>query len=110
MNLKTTSIESLAVKSGLDAKDLEKISELFASHPRVDKVVIFGSRATGDFRPGSDIDLAVYGCDFNFDDLLEIKVGLSDLQLPYFIDVVRYDKLKNDELKARIEEDGIPLP
>ncbi|MFM8886535.1 MAG: nucleotidyltransferase domain-containing protein, partial [Chthoniobacterales bacterium] len=48
-------------RHGLSGQTVERIQEVFAHHPGVERAVLFGSRATGTARPGSDIDLALYG-------------------------------------------------
>jgi len=67
---------------GLSDKVIESIQKVFKTVPKVDKVILFGSRARGNFRPGSDIDLVIQGKDYTFNDNLAILAKLDDLNLP----------------------------
>ncbi len=92
-------------KFGLPDKTIELIKELFASFNEIDTVKIFGSRARGDFKRGSDIDLALFG---NIDEKLlrHIASGLDELPTPYKFDIVNYSEIDNDALKQSIDTDG----
>lgn len=71
----------------------------------VDQVILFGSRARGDFRRTSDIDLAVKGGDFlRF--ALDVEEETSTL-LQY--DIVNLDQDIQQELRDSIQKDGIVL-
>jgi len=79
---------------------LEKCSE-------VEKAIIFGSRAMGNYKKGSDIDLAIVGNNIND----QIKTRLSsvlnqELPIPYFIDVVDYKNISNKDLVKHIDTEG----
>lgn len=52
---------------------------MFRKHPNVVKVIIFGSRAKGNYREGSDIDLAVVGVGLSFSQLMDLNVQIEDL-------------------------------
>jgi predicted nucleotidyltransferase len=68
----------------------------------VSKAVIFGSRAKGNFRYNSDIDIAVWG-NVNIGHIL---TELDELPMPYKFDVVSYESLKNDKLREHIDRVG----
>ena len=72
---------------GLPATAVEKIQGVFASHPRVAKAVLYGSRAKGNYRNGSDIDLTLHGENLDFSEMVRIENELDDLLLPYMIDL-----------------------
>ena len=59
------------MRFGLDDSVIEKLTEVFEANPRVDKAYIFGSRAKGNFRADSDIDIAIKGYDLTLDDILK---------------------------------------
>lgn len=91
---------------GLLKGDLETISSIIRSMPGISKVVVFGSRAKGTQMPGSDIDLAVW-C-ISPDHALALSGKLNDeTLLPYTFDVIRYDDISNEALKAHINRVGI---
>ncbi|GMQ31611.1 nucleotidyltransferase domain-containing protein [Algoriphagus confluentis] len=74
-------------KFGLSEKVIQKIQAIFQRHPHVEKVIVYGSRAKGNFRPNSDIDLVIQGEKVDFSELLQIENELDDLLLPYQIDL-----------------------
>ena len=91
---------------GLKDSLLQDIKNVLAGNENVFKAVIFGSRARGDYQYNSDIDLAVY-C------LKPMPAGLSlDLDEAagiYRIDVVDMNRLTNESLRKRIEEQGVEI-
>lgn len=68
------------------------------------KIKIFGSRALGTYKEGSDIDFVVYGNQITPDLIRTFKIKYDELNLPYSIDVVHYEKIDNAELKAHIDQ------
>ena len=91
-------------KFGLPDKTIEAINNLFASFKEIDKVKIFGSRARGDFKRGSDIDLALFG-EINEKLLRHITSELDELPTPYKFDVVNYNDIENTALRQNIDND-----
>jgi len=74
----------LICRFGLDENDIQAICSVFAGHPQVAKAVLYGSRAKGDYKNGSDIDLTLQGGDnLTLDTLYKIMDELDDLLLPY---------------------------
>lgn len=94
------------MKFGLTEKDHKLIQNIFEKYPEIEKVEIFGSRAMGNEKPGSDIDLAVYGpCDHAR--FTQIKSELeNDLPLPYIFDVILWDDIQHEQLKEHIKNFG----
>ena len=91
------------MKFGLSKSEVEQIQKIFRSCPGIEQVLIFGSRAMGNYRKTSDIDFALKG-DINFDLTAKIKYQLEEeTTLPYFFDVVDYQHIKDKELKKRID-------
>lgn len=92
---------------GLRESDLDYIKEAIKKFPEIEKAVIFGSRAKGNYKPGSDVDIAIYGKNVTFDTLSGLHAMLEDYgPLPYFFDVVDYMHLENKELKEHIDRVG----
>ncbi|MDO9576629.1 MAG: nucleotidyltransferase domain-containing protein [Candidatus Cloacimonadales bacterium] len=95
------------MKFGLKIRDIDNIIKAIREFPEIEKIVIFGSRAMGNFKNGSDVDLAVFGNDVTdvtikrFSDLLN-----EELPLPYFFDVVDFNSISNSDLIEHIEEEG----
>lgn len=71
-------------------------------------MIIYGSRAKGNFRYNSDIDLSIIG-EVSYDDLLKIELLIDELLLPYKVDLSVFNNIDNSELKAHIERVGIVL-
>ncbi len=95
---------------GLSEKSYNLILETLQKFPEIEKTIIFGSRAMGNYKKGSDVDLAIKGKNVNFDTVLKLHSILEqDLPLPYFFDIVDYKELENENLKEHIEKFGIVL-
>ena len=95
-----------AASMGLSAGTLEQICATLARFPQVEKGVLYGSRAKGNFKPGSDIDLTLRGEGLTLSLLGDIDLALDDLLLPYEIDLSIYDQLGPAELVAHIDRVG----
>ena len=92
---------------GLSDRTIGTLNAIFRKYPGIKQAVLYGSRAKGNYRTGSDIDLALKtGDDFTFTDLLHIAGDFDDSDMPYFVDVSVYDRLSNPELKAHIDRVG----
>lgn len=91
---------------GLKNSDIHLIIKTLQSHPKIEEAILFGSRAMGNFKPGSDIDLALKGTlDGNM--IMEISVELNErLPLPFKFDVVAYASLEPGSLKDHIDQQG----
>jgi len=95
--------------TGISESVLLNIKTVFSNYPEVEKVVLFGSRAKGNFYEGSDIDIAVFGEKLNFEKLLAISIDLDKIDLLQTIDLVHFEKIKEAELKKHIERVGIKI-
>ena len=95
------------MKFGLSEKTIQKINSIFATHPQVEKAVIFGSRAKGNYKNGSDIDLTLHGRELTAKLLRKIEVELDDLLLPYKIDISIFDQISNPEFVGHILRVGL---
>jgi len=94
---------------GLSAATLQTIGAVLARFPQIDQALLYGSRAKGNFKPGSDIDLTLQGPALTQSVLGDIEEALDDLLLPYEIDLSIYEQLGNPELAAHIDRVGQPL-
>ena len=91
---------------GLKPETVEKINAVFALHPQVEQVLLYGSRAKGNYRPGSDIDLAIRGEAVTTSQLLKIQDELDELLLPYKIDLSLLHTIENPDLLGHIRRMG----
>ncbi len=92
---------------GLRERDMLYLRKEFFLHKNIEKVVIFGSRAMGNYKIGSDIDIAIFGK--NIDSKLISKLNSvlnEELPIPFFIDLIHFASLKNKELREHILKEG----
>lgn len=95
---------------GLSEADIEYIVGVIAKYKEIKKAVIFGSRAKGNYKAGSDIDIAIYGKDITIDTISSLHSLLEDESpLPYLFDIVDYTHLVHKELKEHIDRVGIVI-
>lgn len=94
-------------KFGLSEKTIKIITELFKKYDQIDRVIIFGSRARGNFKNSSDIDLAIFGTNIDFKFIRHISAELDELPTPYSFDVLNYSDVENNEIKTNIDKDGV---
>lgn len=95
---------------GLREKDMQYMHELFVQIPSIEKVILYGSRATGDFERGSDVDLAVAGKDVSFSEINHLHYMLeNESPTLLWFDVLHLDKLQNEKLKQNIINCGIVI-
>ena len=92
---------------GLSAQTVERIVTVLAHYPEIEKAVLYGSRAKGNYRNGSDIDLTLFGDGLNFSLLTRLDNELDDLLLPYTIDLSVFADLQHPELEAHIQRVGV---
>lgn len=95
------------MKHGLIDNTISRIQSVFRNHPQVEKVILYGSRAKGNFKPGSDIDLTLEGKNLNFDLLNKIRTELDDLLLPYTFDLSNKAEIENKDLLSHIDRVGV---
>lgn len=92
---------------GLKETTIEKIHSVFSHYPQVEEVILYGSRAMGRHRNGSDIDLTMVGEGVTHSLQLKIENELDDLLLPYKIDLSVMDAIDNPELLDHIRRVGV---
>jgi predicted nucleotidyltransferase len=91
---------------GISEESFTRIVTVFDAFPKITQVRLFGSRALGRHRPGSDIDLALEGNSLTLNNLLELRLKLDNLMLPYRFDAVVLDDQISAELRDHIERFG----
>ncbi len=91
---------------GLTSEIIIKINSVFNQYKNIDEVVIFGSRAKGNFRANSDIDLAIKSDNISLSTLQEIENKLEELYIPNTIDLIVYKNIKNEHLISHINRVG----
>ncbi len=94
------------MKFGLEQHIIDNLISVFEQHPKVDKALVFGSRAKGNYRPDSDIDIAIKGQDLHTDDIIAISVAFEEKGITQKIDLINYDTINEPDLKDHIERVG----
>ena len=94
---------------GIDDNDFKRIVDILKLNKKISNAILFGSRAKGSFEPGSDIDIAIKGSELNLNVIIELKITLDDLLLPYKFDIVIYDRISEPALLDHINRVGISL-
>lgn len=92
---------------GLSPNTIKQIKSILKQFPEVEEAILYGSRAKGNYRPNSDIDLTLVGEKLDFSLLLKIEVALDNLLLPYKIDLSLFSKLNSEALIGHIQRVGI---
>ncbi len=93
--------------AGLSADTVVRLQQVLARFPQVDQAVLYGSRAMGNFKPGSDIDLTLFGKYVDSEVLADIANAIDDLLLPYVVDLSAHSMLDNQALIDHIDRVGV---
>lgn len=91
---------------GLEQKYIDAINNIFSLHTNIQRAILYGSRAKGNYRPNSDIDITLQGEALNYSQLVKIENELDDLMLPYSLDLSIFHQIENPKLISHIERVG----
>lgn len=91
---------------GLSAQTIQKIIDVLSKFPAIEAAILYGSRAKGNYRVGSDIDITLKGKSINHYTLNKIYRKLDDLLLPYTFDISLLEQIDNPELMEHIDRVG----
>ncbi len=92
---------------GLLDRDIKYINKALKQYDEVEKAIIFGSRAMGNYKKGSDVDLAIIGEKVNKSIIYKIDDYLNEVYtLPYFFDIIQYNEITNENLINHINNEG----
>lgn len=94
------------MRFGLKNSNLKQIISVFSSVPQVEEAIIYGSRAKGNHKPASDIDITLKGDKLTLKDLNIISMALDDIPLPYTFDLSIYKQIDNPDLLEHINRVG----
>jgi predicted nucleotidyltransferase len=95
------------MKYGLNRQTIEQINSVFARYPEVEQALLYGSRAKGTFKNGSDIDLTLKGHGLNLKLINQISNDLDELLLPYSFDISIFSQISNADLVDHINRFGV---
>jgi len=89
---------------GLPEKSMSMIVGALSGCSEIEQAAIFGSRAAGNYKRGSDVDLVIYGYLVTGDIVSRLSCLLNEeLPLPYFFDILHYESISNEQLKSNID-------
>jgi predicted nucleotidyltransferase len=91
---------------GLDKNVIEQIKNVFDEFPQIEEVLLYGSRAKGNYKPGSDIDLSLKGENLNHNLVNSVSLKLDELFLPYIFDISIFKQISNEDLIEHINRYG----
>jgi len=93
---------------GISEKSYQLLATALSKYPQIEEVIVFGSRAKGNYKNGSDIDLAIKGAQCTPGLAFELNGYFNEeLPIPYHVDIIDYDSLRNKDLKDHIDRVGI---
>lgn len=95
------------MKYGLKKQTIAQINSVFAHYPEVEQVILYGSRAKGTYKNGSDIDLTLKGNNLDLTVINKISDEIDDLFLPYSFDISIFNQITNADLIDHINRVGI---
>lgn len=94
---------------GLTDTELAKLRGVFASHSHIERVMLYGSRAKGNYKPFSDIDMTLFGENLTHDDIVAVNSEVDNLLLPYQCDISSFNNLRNEALIDHINRVGVEI-
>ncbi len=102
-------VEQKRNQFGLTVRDMTTIQSIFESYPEVETVLIFGSRAKGNYKLGSDVDLAIMNEGVSIKRMAQLRSDFEESSLPYVIDLVHFPKVDHQEFIDHISRVGAPF-
>lgn len=92
---------------GITRKSFEYIQKVLQSFPEIEEAILFGSRAIGNYRKGSDLDIVLKGEKVNERLALKLSLILNErVPIPYFVDILSYYDISNPDIKDHIDRVG----
>lgn len=91
---------------GFSEQNIKELREILASIPTIEEAIIYGSRARGDYKPASDVDITLKGSKLTFRDVALLDDKLYYSYLPYYFDTSIFADLTNEELIENINRFG----
>ena len=95
------------MKYGLPESAVQKVCTVLSRYPQVERAILYGSRAKGSHKKGSDIDLTLQGVDLTLEVLYRILDDLDDLLLPYTVDLSIFNNIDDPDMLEHIQRAGV---
>lgn len=94
---------------GLTDRELALMDSYFSQITNLEKVILYGSRAKGNYKKFSDVDITLLGKEIGVSDLFKLQDLLYESDLPYMYDVSLFKSLTNPDLIDHINRKGVVL-
>lgn len=91
---------------GLSEQQLQQLQDIFSRYPQLERVILYGSRAKGNYRSNSDVDITLVGSLLTKTDMNRIDNEIDDLLLPFFFDISLLQHITNNDLLEHIQRVG----
>ena len=92
---------------GLNDEHREALIDVLSANTNVERIVLFGSRATETYSVTSDIDVALFGDELSQNDVGLLRAMVDDLPYPHKVDLLAYKSIRNDKLRNEIDDHGV---
>ena len=93
---------------GLTPVEIRRIIQVLSKHPHIERGIIFGSRAKGNYRNASDVDLVIIGDEIEHSTIVAVSSELNNTgTLPYHFDILQHRAIKNSDLLEHIARVGV---
>lgn len=96
----------MVMRFGLTQETINKINTVFEKYPDIEEVIIFGSRAKGTHREGSDIDFTLKGDNLTETIKSKISLEIDELNTPYLFDISLFRNLNSPDLEEHVNRVG----
>ncbi|MFE8073395.1 nucleotidyltransferase domain-containing protein [Marinobacteraceae bacterium S3BR75-40.1] len=93
--------------TGIPSPALEGIKDVFGRHPDIWRATLYGSRAKGTHRSGSDIDLVLTAPELTWEEFNKVVSEIDDLLLPWKVDLALEHQIENQDLLDHIQRVGV---
>ena len=92
---------------GLKERHRRAVIDIISANAKVERAVLFGSRATGNFRAASDVDVALFGDRLSMSDQANLTAAIEDLTIPQRVQLLLYETVDSIALRKHIENQGV---
>lgn len=96
-------------KYGFSERDRSRMLMIFSSCRNLERAILYGSRAKGNFKPFSDVDITLEGEGLTRRDLLHLSAAFEESALPYIFDLSLYRNIENEALLSHIARRGVEV-
>ena len=96
MEARSSEMAQTVLIPGISGPQQQRLLDVLIQQADVDAIWLFGSRAMGRERPGSDIDLCVDAARLSHRERLRLMAAIDDLLLPWTVDLALRHELPPD--------------